>query len=212
MRYIVIPRLVTAVLLGSLLATTPLPAHATSMKHRNIVELISLSELIIVGRVASVTDGIENGIPYTEISVAVSEALRGNVGPVYTFRQFGLLEPRDMGNGRTFVGLSPDGWPRFRTGENVMLFLYEKGSMTGLRTTVGLLQGKFTERRGRFVNGIDNQDLFRDVSVSKGVLDPPEEKLLSVREGSIAKEILVSFVRKAVTRRLVENGKLEHVR
>jgi hypothetical protein len=211
MRNLLTPKLIAAFLI-CFLAFTALSVDATSMKHRNIVELISLSDLILVGQVTSVTDGIDGGVPYTEITIIVSESLRGDVGSVYTFRQFGLLAPRDMGNGRTYVGLSPDGWPRFATGENVMLFLYTKSDMTGLRTTVGLLQGKFTERRGRFVNGIDNRGLFRNVSVAQGVLDPAEEKLLEMRKGSVATDILVSFVRKAVQRRLVEDGKLEHVK
>ena len=211
MRYRLAPKLIAAFLI-CFLAFTAASVHATSMKHRNIVELISLSELILVGKVTSVTDGIEGGVPYTEITIIVSESVRGNIGSVYTFRQFGLLAPRDMGNGRTYVGLSPDGWPRFATGEKVMLFLYTKSDMTGLRTTVGLLQGKFTERRGRFVNGIDNQALFRNVSAAQGILNPAEEKLLKMREGSVAAETLVSFVRKAVQKRLVEDGKLEHVK
>src|SRR5688572_13461733 len=43
----------------------------------NIVDLIGDSELIVRGMVKEVTDGIENGVPYTQVTVSVDEALRG---------------------------------------------------------------------------------------------------------------------------------------
>ena len=41
------------------------------------------------------------------------EALKGSVGTTYTFRQFGLTAPRELPDGTTYLGVSPDGWPRF---------------------------------------------------------------------------------------------------
>jgi hypothetical protein len=85
---------------------------------------------IIAGRVTAVTDGFDaNNLPYTDITVAVSESLKGNASGYYTFRQIGLAAPRDMGNGRTYVGVSPDGFPRFSLGEDVVLFLFKKTSL-----------------------------------------------------------------------------------
>ena len=200
------------VFLACFLGTGVLPAQGTSLKHRNVIDLITLSELILVGRVTAVFDDFENGVPYTEVTVAVGEVLKGNPGGVYTFRQFGLRSPRTEDNGYTYLGVSPQGWPRFETGEEVMLFLYKRASMTGFRTTVGLFQGKFNKKDGRFVNAIENLGLFRNVSVNPGLLTPIEEKMLTVKKGPVRAETFVSFVRTAVEQRWVESGKLGHVK
>jgi hypothetical protein len=199
-------------LLASFLGGTSSPAHATSMKHRTIIDLISLSELILVGRVTAVTDGFEGGVPFTEVTVQVDETIKGRAGGVYTFRQFGLRAPRSTPSGRQYVALSPDGWPKFEAGEEVILFLYKKGNMTGLRTTVGLFQGKFEKRNGQFENAIQNVGLFKDVSVDPGLLTPAEKKLLSMKKGSVPAETLISLVRKTVRNRWIENRELFHVK
>lgn len=188
------------------------PAGATSVAHQDLVDLIHLSEVILAGRVTSVTDGFQAGVPYTEVTVAVDETFRGQVGATYTFRQFGLLKPRDLGNGLTYVGISPDGWPRFEAGEDVLLFLYKAGSLTGLRTTVGLMQGAFREVDGNYENGIGNRGTFSRVKAGSGLLTPAESKLLATRQGPVPAETLLSVVRKAVHGQWVERGKLQHVR
>ena len=50
----------------------------------NIVDLIADSETIISGAVKEVTDGFENGIPYTQVTIEVKETLRGQVGDEIT--------------------------------------------------------------------------------------------------------------------------------
>ena len=67
-------------------------------RETNIVELVGKSELILRGTVKSVSDGIDaRGLPYTEVTLHVDEAIRGPVGSEYTFRQFGLLEAAPHG-------------------------------------------------------------------------------------------------------------------
>jgi len=193
------------------LAVSALPAFATSMLHRNIVDLIEISELIVTGTVVNVSDGFANGVPYTEVTVEVEESLKGNVQGVYSFRQFGLLEPRSVGNGLRFVGVSPDGWPKFEAGEEVMLFLYKQAPETGLRTTVGLFQGKFQKANKQYENGIRNRGLFRGVSAQSGLLTPAEERMLEAKGGPVRAATLTSFVRKAVRGRWVEQRKLQRV-
>jgi hypothetical protein len=187
-------------------------ARATTVKHQTIVELIDLADQILVGRVTSVTDGFEKGLPYTEVTLAVQEVVRGSAGSTYTFRQFGLSEPRTLEDGRRYLTMSPQGWPTYAAGDKVLLFLYKPAAKTGLRTTVGLLQGTFKSVRGQFVNGIENRDLFRDITAPEGELTPAEAKLLKRLRGPIPEETLVSFVRKAVGGRWTRNGKLDHVR
>jgi len=185
-----------------------LPVSATSMLHRNIVDLIEISELIVTGTVVDISDGFENGVPYTEVTVNVEESLKGNVPDVYTFRQFGLLEPRSVGNGLRFVGVSPDGWPKFEVGEEVLLFLYKEAAKTRLRTTVGLFQGKFTKVNRQYENAIRNRGLFQGVSAAQGLLNPAEERMLEAKGGPVQSGTLTSFVRKAVRGRWVEQKKV----
>ncbi len=78
-------------------------AHAMKLKPQNLTQLIADSQSIIAGKVTRVTDGVTpNGMPYTEITIAVATAPRANCAAArsYTFRQFGLLKPRKMPNGK----------------------------------------------------------------------------------------------------------------
>lgn len=185
----------------------PSTASATSMLPRTIVDLIRLSESILVGDVHTVRDGFDrDGVPYTEIGIDVDETLEGNVSSTYTFRQYGLLAPKELPDGRTHLGVSPDGWPHFSEGERVVLFLYSPAGQTGLRTTVGLFQGKLTVENGLAQNAMQNANLFRDVEVDDGVLDVAERHLLDVRDGAVDAAALVSFVRKAIDNQWIEAG------
>lgn len=195
-----------------LLGIATAPTLATSLVHRNAVQLIELSEVIIEGRVIAVLDGFQNGVPYTEITVEVRESIRGETGSTYTFRQFGLSKKRDLGNGITYLGVSPPGWPRYRAGDQVILFLYKSGSQTGFRSTVGLLQGTFKKRNGAYINGIGNEELFRNVSAPRSELTFDEQEMMRQRIGGIPAQTFVDFVRKAVENRWVETGKLRHVK
>ena len=133
---------------------------AAQVRHQNLAELTSLAPDIVVGTVVAVRDGIAAGnLPWTEVTVAVSRTVKGSRRGTMTFRQFGMQTPRSAADGRTNVMLTPAGWPRFAAGEEVMLFLFHPGRSSGLRTTVGLEQGKFTIRDGRIANGADNAGL-----------------------------------------------------
>ena len=81
-------RLCVWTLLAMLFATTVASA-TTSRREVNVVDLVANSELILRGTVVNLTDGIDDrGIPYTEVTLHVSEAIRGQVSGNYTFRQF----------------------------------------------------------------------------------------------------------------------------
>jgi hypothetical protein len=54
-------------------------ARAMMLRDTNLVDLIRQSDTIVIGHVSTVTDGIdERGLPYTEVTVAISERLRGD--------------------------------------------------------------------------------------------------------------------------------------
>src|SRR5215204_6430433 len=176
----------------------------------NIVDLIADSETIISGMVKEVTDGFENGVPYTQVTVQVSETLRGQVGEEYTFRQFGLTKPRRMENGKIYLGTTPAGWSKYEVGEDTMLFLYEHASQTGFQTTVGLGQGKVVFQGGNAVSQAGNECLFVNVTVDGNLLNDKDRRLLATKKGEVNADGFKSFVRRAVNGRWIEGGKLRH--
>jgi hypothetical protein len=177
----------------------------------NIVELVSKSELILRGTVKSVTDGIDtSGFPYTQVTVHVAEAIRGEVGTEYTFRQFGLLKPRSMGNGMVNLMVTPAGWTTYAQGEEAILFLNRHAKYTGLQTTVGLAHGKFKISRAGASNDANNSGLFAHVKVDPTLLAGSERQMLSNKQGAVDATAFVSLVRKAVNGRWIEQGSMRN--
>src|SRR5664279_5270342 len=133
------PRQLCAWTLLAMLFATTIASATTSRREVNVVDLVANSELILRGTVVNLTDGIDDrGIPYTEVTLHVSEAIRGQVSGDYTFRQFGLLKPRDMGNGPPNLMVPPAGCATYTTREETILFLNKHAAWTALQTTVGL--------------------------------------------------------------------------
>ena len=189
----------------ALLALSVNVAQANSMKKQNLVELMNAADSIVVGTVAKKTDGFQQGLPYTEITLNVGQSVKGDHGSTYTFRQFGLIEPRSMGNGKVNLMVTPAGWPTYTEGERVMLFLYTPASETGFQTTAGLTQGKFSIRGDRIANGSGNESLFAGVQINRK-LSPEFQDLVNQPSGSYAAEDFLSLVRTAVEENWIENG------
>lgn len=178
----------------------------------NIVDLVGDSESIVRGVVEDVSDGIENGVPYTQVTLSVTESIRGDVGEKYTFRQFGLVAPKKMGNGKVNLNVTPAGWATYGVGEDVLLFLYEPARLTGLQTTTGLGQGKLTLKGGNAESGFNNVGLFENVEVDQKELNDRDKRVFATKRGPVNAESLLSVVRKAVKGRWVEGGKLRHAK
>jgi hypothetical protein len=184
-------------------------ALALSLVEQNVVDLLKQSDTIAVGTVGKVEDGLDDkGIPYTEVTLLVSEAIRGVLPDTYTFRQFGLMNPRPSQDGKMIMMPAPEGFPRYATGEHVLLFLYPQAKRTGLRTTSGLIQGKFTLGPGFAANGTGNKGLFRSVVLDPGLLAESDRQLLATESGVLNPDALLSFVRRAVKGRWTETGRL----
>src|SRR4029453_2675154 len=99
-------------------------AMTLSAGDANVVELLQQSSDIVVGTVHTVTDGIdERGIEYTEVTLEITESIRGGKAGVYRFRQFGLLSPRLAADGKRMRMPAPTGFPKYAPGERVVLFL-----------------------------------------------------------------------------------------
>jgi hypothetical protein len=194
------------------LALVSSSAYATmQQRESNIVELVSKSDLILRGTVKSVADGIDpSGFPYTQVTFHVAEAIRGDVGTEYTFRQFGLLKPRSMGNGMMNLMVTPAGWTTYTQGEEAILFLNRRAKFTGLQTTVGLAHGKFKVSAAGASNDTNNSGLFSHVRVEPSLLAGSDRQMMSVNKGAVNTKAFVSLVRKAVKGRWIEEGSMRN--
>jgi hypothetical protein len=66
----------SVVMLGLMAASTP--SHATSVVPMTVVDLLAHWQTIVAGQVQSVTDGFDaQGLPYTEVTLKVSDMIRG---------------------------------------------------------------------------------------------------------------------------------------
>ena len=180
-------------------------ARALSLRETNLVELLRQAESIVVGNVTNVSDGVtEAGLPYTEVTLTVEENIRGEQSGTYTFRQIGLLAPRPTADGTRIMAPAPEGLPRYSAGERVLLFLGPQAIWTGLRTTVGLGQGKFVLGAGRAENGFANEGVFGNVSVESRLVADNDLRMLETKVGAVNPDTLLSFVRRAVDPHWVE--------
>jgi hypothetical protein len=174
----------------------------------NIVELLQQSNDIVVGKVTNVTDGIDpQGVPYTEVTLQVSESIRGGISGTYTFRQFGLLAPRLTADGTKKMMPAPEGLPRYTAGTELVLMLRPSARLTGFRMPAGVTAGKFQIGPGRVENEHGNVGLFRNVRLEQGVGNAKETRMI-VDGGAVNPDTFLSFLRRAVQGRWVETGKL----
>lgn len=204
-------RLSRGALLALAMLALALPvAHATKLKKQNLVDLISQSDSIIAGTVKKVSDGIDaNGVPYTEVTIAVGDTAKGAIAKQkdYTFRQFGLLEPRTLANGHKLLAMTPEAFPRWHQGEYVVAFLFRPATRTGLQTTAGLAQGKLSMTNERLVNDFGNAGLFDGVDIS-AALSPAEQAMLG-SAGPVDMRTFMGLVGRAVEQRWIEKGEMK---
>jgi hypothetical protein len=199
-------RLAAALLAGAAMA---LPAAAVQLAPANLTRLLGESDLVVSGKVKSVTDGIDaKGVPYTEVTIVVgaSAKKRLDTNSEFKFRQYGLLSSRKMPDGRFLVARAPEGFPTWTADEQVVAFMFKPASKTGLRTTVGLSQGKFTASSGRMANAQQNRGLFSGVEVTPGLLSPAESAMLRGPAGAVDSATLMSLVNRAVAGKWIEKG------
>ena len=198
--------LFVAVIVAPLLCAAP--AQAAKLKPQNLTRLIADSDQIVAGKVTRVTDGVSpGGLPYTEITIAVADSAKGELrgGKSFTFRQFGLLEPRKLPSGKTLIAVTPEGFPRWAVGEQVIAFMHKPASRTGLQTTAGLAQGKLTVLNGRIANEFNNRGLFDDVQISDDLLTDKERAMLK-SQGPVDVATFVGLVGRAVNENWIGKG------
>ena len=138
--------------------------EASRIRPVNLEEMSARADRIFSGRLVAlrVERDAELGQTVTRATFQVHRAVKGSVGGRVTITILGDVEA-DAGRGAGVQGL-----PRFREGEEVVLFLYGD-SARGLTSPVGFGQGKFAvtkDKRGRrmAVNGFGNRNLFNGLS------------------------------------------------
>ncbi|BCV35255.1 MULTISPECIES: hypothetical protein [Shewanella] len=189
-------RLSALCLVSASLLLTP---AAIAQKHlkQNLSQLTNQASSIVSGQVVSVTDGFdERKRPYTQITIRVGMDAKHKhkAGSEYTFRQFGLLKPRSMGNGKVYLGVSPEGFARWSVGEQVVAFM-NPDLGAGLTSTVGLEQGKFIVQNGKVSNQLGNIGLFDGMNTQS--LSPEEQSLITTA-GAVDAAAFMSLVGKLV--------------
>jgi hypothetical protein len=202
-------RLCLVVLATTALLGTP-AAEAAKLKPQNLTQLIADADQIVAGKVTRVSDGVSaNGLPYTEITIAVADSAKGELrgGKSYTFRQFGLLEPRKVSGGRVLVAVTPDGFPRWQEGEQMVAFLHRPAKRTGLQTTAGLAQGKLTMLNGRMTNEFNNRGLFDGVKIDDDLLSEKERAMLK-SSGPVDAATFIGLVGRAVSENWIVKGEM----
>ena len=200
----------TAVLL-TVLALIATPVHAMKIRSQNLTQLITESSSIVFGTVSSVTDGIDaKGVPYTEITISVGSDAKGKIadGESYSFRQFGLLTPRKMPNGKAYIALRPEGFPRWIEGETVVAFLRAPASITGLQTTAGMGQGKLSMLNGKLINEYQNAGMFDGVDIDNKLLTSEQQNML-LNPRAIDASAFIDLVGRAVSEQWIEKGVLK---
>jgi hypothetical protein len=196
-----------ALTLAGLALQWPATALATQPVRQNLTQLVKQSDLIVSGTVKRVSDGLANGVAYTEVVLTVKGSARKalETGSEFSFRQWGLLAPRRMPNGKFLLPMQIEGMPQWHAGEQVVVFFNRPASTTGLRSPVGLNQGKFTTVDGRTINGAGNNGLFDDVRID-APLSAEESALLGQRAGAVDESTLMNLVTRAVDGAWVESG------
>jgi hypothetical protein len=109
----------------------------TAMYRLGLAQLSQGAESIVLGTVTdqvSAWNDLHTAI-YTDVRLAVEEAIKGNVGPEVTFR----IKGGAVGD----IGMRTSTEPTFHPGERVIVFLHTAASTTQL---FGRQQGKFTVR------------------------------------------------------------------
>jgi hypothetical protein len=200
-----------AAFLGTALTLLPAVAEqAAPPRQQNLAQLISDAQMIVGGKVVRVADGVSpKGLPYTEITLAVQYSLRGSLrgGASYRFRQFGLVAPRKMPDGRMLLAVSPAGFPRWQEGEQVLAFLQPPAVKTGLQTTCGLAQGKFNVLDGKVFNESGNRGLFDGLKIN-GVRLGRNERAMLASKGPVDAATFVGLVGRAVSEDWISTGKM----
>lgn len=186
-------------------------ADTNTSEHQNLVDLVGQSEQIIFGSVTRVSDGLsDENVPFTEVTLKVTESLKGDETIEYHFRQFGLLK-HHTGASDLHMILSPNGLPDWSVGEEVLVFLHSPARHTGMQTTVGLRQGKLIKVRGHFEPSDGESGLFKNMMVRANDLTNDQIAMLGSKARTVDADPLLALLRRAISEHWVEKGVMYRV-
>lgn len=156
-----------------------LAQRGARVKSLNLADLVDSSGVIVRGQVLSVTAEKHpqlTNLDTVVVTLRVSEVLKGQAGPEYTFRQY-VWDIRDA-NSR--LG--------YKVGEEVLLMLLPP-SQYGLSSPVGFAQGRFRFQRDALgnetaVNGWSNRGLMTGIEAAM----PQLEQKLSAAARVVVKQ------------------------
>ena len=191
-----------------LAAISAVPSQASQLVPQNLKQMIQAADVIVTGKVSRITDGVENGIPFTEVTMNVNSSIKRDLAAnsTYSFRQYGLLKTRKMTDGRYLLATKIEGMATWTVGEKVTAFMNKPASRSGMRTPVGLAQGKFTHSGSQMANSFDNRGLFKGMTVDPSVLNANESAMLAKSAGSVQGDVLTNLVKRAVKEQWIEKG------
>jgi len=165
-------KLTFAGIILALAATLALKAQANQAIATNIDDLMK-ADVAFTGVCTKAEAGTverpKGSILVTRYTFAVSDALKGDVAGTFSFTQWGATREDAARLGKPFVY----GPPLYDVGKEYTLFLTSE-SRLGLRSPVGLAQGKFEVIRGpegkaMVVNEFNNKSLFRNLPQTKAM-------------------------------------------
>ncbi len=197
--------LACAVIVAAASATV---SQASQLIPQNLKQMIQEADVIVTGEVVRISDGMEGGLPFTEVTMKVNGSVKRDMAEnsSYTFRQYGLLKPRKLPDGRYLLPSKIEGMATWTVGEKVTTFMNKPASRTRMTTPVGMAQGKFTYSGTQAANSFDNRGLFKGMSVQPDKLNARESAMLAKPAGPIDGDVLMSFVRRAVNEKWIEKG------
>jgi uncharacterized cupredoxin-like copper-binding protein len=198
--------LLTAVFV--LVAISAAPSQASQLVPQNLKQMIHAADAIVTGEIVKVTDGVDNGLPFTEVTMKVNGSIKRDMAlnSNFTFRQYGLMKTRKTADGRYLLATKIEGMPSWTVGEKVTTFMNRPVSRSGMRTPVGLAQGKFTYSGSQAANSFDNRGLFNGMTVDPRVLDARESAMLAKPAGPVEGDVLIKLVKRAVKEQWIEQG------
>ncbi|HQR12388.1 MAG TPA: hypothetical protein PLW68_13770 [Casimicrobiaceae bacterium] len=184
------------------------PSQASQLIPQNLKQMIQVAEVIVTGEVVRISDGIEGGLPFTEVTLKVNGSIKRDIAANsdYTFRQYGLLKPRKLQDGRYLLPSKIEGMATWTVGEKVTTFMNKPAGRTRMTTPVGMAQGKFTYSGTHAANSFDNRGLFKGMSVQPDKLNAREAAMLAKPSGPVDGDVLMSFVKRAVKEQWIEKG------
>jgi len=168
----------SACALAVLLAGVASPAHATTAARLSTEALARAADVIVVGRVVDQSTRWVDRNLVTLVTVAVSEALKGDAGGRLTVALPGGVDA----SRRIPVAMIWPAAPVVRTREEVFLFLVASDEVDGAYTVLGFAQGKFS-----IVGEGDDKRVSRDLTA----LDLADAK--GVSRGARTRDSLVRF-------------------